>query len=573
MSKLSQFKTIPGAGGLVQPAGSVVLTSSSAPAQACSFTAMGQGVTLPDATGVSVGADVFALANNSPFFGFVKDSTGAIRGFLPPYATVRVSLADNTTAAGAWTLAGGCLLAPTAELAGQGATLNASAKIVAIPLDTNRTMVLFGATSVYAVVYDSGTNTFGAVTLVRTVASGAWGAVPTTTAGNALFVGLESNSIYGRVLSTSGTTVTVNAEASAAAGTSPTGLSNILQVGAGATWAVGYTGGSAAGGFHAITVAGTTVTLGAAFAHPTHALAVGSAAPHLYATSASTFAAVGASTGSSTYCLQMSVAGVVLTAAGGALAGSLSGAEFRTVKWGSRFAVLARDSGTSLIFAVLYTVTGSTVTQTSVVDILGSTSSATTDTDAIVCNGKLVVAAVESSTNLRFNVLTDTAGTVSKGTSVTLGSLGSGALAAAVGTSGTDAIFALAPSAGYGAQIARVSAAGASPTVTLSDGGLATQSGQVDTVSLSDPNGSNASARRLIALGGALTIPLPLRSTANPRAAIQAVHAQYGVAVQLPITANAGLVGTPAIRTGEAWALSAIPSGTQYTLQRIQCAA
>ena len=80
----------------------VTLTSASGKVQKLSFTAADKFVILPDATTLLEGMDVFLFVNEGNFRYGIKDSAGTFICSIDTHGVGRLSLIDNSTAAGTW---------------------------------------------------------------------------------------------------------------------------------------------------------------------------------------------------------------------------------------------------------------------------------------------------------------------------------------------------------------------------------------------------------------------------------------------------------------------------------------
>lgn len=163
--------TISGLNGIggATPTGNVVLTSSSTGAQSITSTAYGQTVTLPAATTLSTGANLYNINNTGGYPLTILDNAGNILGFAYPYSAVIVGLASNSTAAGVWNLSGHELLAITAEF---NSLSNVYSIAQVITLDSTRTLVfIYFSTNTYGIIWDASAQTFGTLTLISSTYS------------------------------------------------------------------------------------------------------------------------------------------------------------------------------------------------------------------------------------------------------------------------------------------------------------------------------------------------------------------------------------------------------------------
>jgi hypothetical protein len=203
---------VAGSGGATA-SGSVVLTSASAGAQSVTPTDYNQTVTLPSATTMTKGANVFTIQNAGQYPVKILNSSGSNLGFLYPYLTTVIGLADNSTAAGIWLLDSAISDVGVTSAKTFSGFPAASSTPIPVSLSATKTLVLITRSNTgYGVVaYDSSTNTYGSIVTVNTTDTMAQIiAVNATTALLATCVnGGSGTGINFYVLSVSGTTVTV----------------------------------------------------------------------------------------------------------------------------------------------------------------------------------------------------------------------------------------------------------------------------------------------------------------------------------------------------------------------------
>lgn len=115
---IDKYKTSNGGSTSTSSAADVILTNVSR-LQVISMTAAGKKATLPDATTISMDANVIVIKNDGLYLFAVRDSTGVYLCSIPPGEIVALHCSDNTTAAGAWEISGNVQLihgANTAEV-------------------------------------------------------------------------------------------------------------------------------------------------------------------------------------------------------------------------------------------------------------------------------------------------------------------------------------------------------------------------------------------------------------------------------------------------------------------------
>lgn len=199
-----------GSGGTTTITGSVTLTSSSAASMTVTPTSPGLYVTLPSATTCSEGAILFSIFNAGDYDYGIKNSAGTQLGWVLPGTNSIVGLSDNSTAAGIWNISNLCKTGVTAKSSSLLASLM---PYTTIALDSNRTLIFStnASTSWYAVIYDASTLTWGSYTLIRSTTNISAGAALLIASNTVLFSSSTATTAMETVvLSISGTTITVN---------------------------------------------------------------------------------------------------------------------------------------------------------------------------------------------------------------------------------------------------------------------------------------------------------------------------------------------------------------------------
>lgn len=393
--------------------GNVTLTSSSDGAQSITPTSYGNTVTLPDATTMNKAACVFNIKNNGGYPVRVANASGGVLGFIAPYDTTTIGLADNSTAAGSWVASDLQCVAITAQLfneTGQGARI-----LQSIVVDSDRVFILVnrpsGAAGLYGVVYNSTTSTWGSLTLIDSAPiAGSVAVACVKVATDSILVGFYATTTNGVVCSLSGTTITVNSKTSV----SGTGMS--------ATWCAFATVGStyvvhsSSNYSQAFTVSGTTVSIGTSvvFSNSTNDVDVGR--PYLVVHSSSVYLVFSYVSGTTAIICAGSVSGTTITKGTNLSISTVSGmgtSPFGVV--GSNyFYAYSTSSG---IQVSIISVSGTTCTASTVVGLTNSNSSLM---GVLVSGDKLILAATDASNLLwKFNVVTNTGGTASAGTEIT----------------------------------------------------------------------------------------------------------------------------------------------------------
>lgn len=236
---------------------STVFTVSSAGASRISPTTFGQVITLPDATTCPEGVALFSIENLGTFDVLIRNTSGTLLGFISPGVTVGISLADNTTAAGVWTIANNKLFGVTVYTTSP----MSGAITYALSLDTSRELLIANNA---AVVYDASTGTFGTPVSTITSPGAAVDCLQAVlTAANQVLLtwGAGAATQYARVLSISGTTITANTVASRAQSNTITSLTQLILTDT--NTCISSQQESALTYIAGLSISGTTVTIGA----------------------------------------------------------------------------------------------------------------------------------------------------------------------------------------------------------------------------------------------------------------------------------------------------------------------
>jgi hypothetical protein len=443
--------------------GSVVLTSASTGAQSITATGYGQTVTLPNATTVNKSSNLYNINNTSGYPITILDNSSNILGFIYPYSAVDIGLADNSTAAGVWNIANAEIIAVTAVL--YNSTVAAGYAIVeVIALDSTRELVLLNSGStLYGVIYNSSTQTFGTPTLITSTYGRVTSAILTTT-NQVLVTGSNFSTTLGAVVLTlSGTTITVGTYATiTVAGTYSYATANNL-IAQGTSWVLSFyvSTGSIADYVVAFTISGTTVTIG------TPVALSGNTFNYVYLTSVSSSVFLTISYNSTTtYITPYSLSGTTITAGTGTTITPLSGSgvyRILPISSGARWVIAYTNSGNTATVANLISVSGTTASVSSAVTLATTTTAiGVTNTDMIVSGSKLIF----FQTGVGFQILTDTAGTPSVGTFLTYTTDSTG-YPFALSASNNIATFTHEPSGGAGsAYKTNINFSGSSPTIS-----------------------------------------------------------------------------------------------------------
>ena len=488
--------TISGLNGIggATPTGNVVLTSSSTGAQSITSTAYGQTVTLPAATTLSTGANLYNINNTGGYPLTILDNAGNILGFAYPYSAVIVGLASNSTAAGVWNLSGHELLAITAAFVSLTNVYNI---YQVITLDSTRTLVILGfSTSTYGIIWDSSSQTFGTLTLISSTygasTSYAFAAILTTTNQVLVCHGDGSTTLAAVVLTLSGTTITVGTYATATVTSINSGITATI-IAQGSSWVFPY-GTSSNINIVAITISGTTPTIGT----PVSAQGFTNLA-YISSISSSVLLAVTLTATTAIYVTPFTVSGTTITAGTGVTI-STSGSAFR---------ILPISSGARRVIA--YLVSGGTIAGT-VISVSGttatiSTATLATSTDTTISYNDMIVSGsklIFHQNGVGFQILTDTSGTASVGTFLAYTPGTTSGRTVALSATNNIATFAINPNTSNFFYKVNINFSTASPTLSLSD--IVYNSGFTNSVAWNITNTGSSGGRPYNALYGTVNI-------------------------------------------------------------------
>lgn len=405
------------AGGAAAAA-SVTLTASSAAVQRVVPTTPGVSVTMPVGTTMTAGA-AYMIANAGGYDVALRDSTGALLGFVRPAETATVGIADISTAAGKWVLSGASThgVPASGEVAfalALGASGTCKLRHV-VGLDSARDLLIFhGDARMYAVVWDGAAGAFGTPVLIRAATfSNTLHCIAIKSATDQVLVMScdSTNGLQGVVLSLSGTTVTVGTAAVVSLASNYTLFMDLIQV-AGQGWAVCYARSSSTNGVRAITISGTTVTIGAEVALSGSGSG-GTAPPVLLDAGGGKIMAFSVVPSTTLYAQPITQSGTSLTV--GTQASLTTNSNYYHVRAlaSGRWALVYPNSG---VYGAIVSLSGTVATASSPV-LLGS---GATVPGAVWAKGSQAVVCGDASGNPFFaNVLTDNAGAAVAGTAIT----------------------------------------------------------------------------------------------------------------------------------------------------------
>jgi len=410
----------------------------------------GVTVTLPDATTCAVGGPVHCIDNRGAYPVRLCDSTGALKGFIFAGVVSYISLDNNSTAAGVWAISSNELVGASAQLV----TANMTAITAVVDIGSSRELILGVGTSsnAYAVVYNKYTNTFGSPTLVRAATISTRSTAVLSAADQVLVVSCTSTTAFEAVtLTISGTTITVNTAATATLSANISAFADGCGlIAVGSSFVTSYTVSGPAAQIRALSISGTTVTIGSA------AVLDGTAGGLIADGGSSKVIAVSTAT-TQIYTKPYTVSGATLSAGTGTNTDASPDTYTlnKLFALGSYWCVLAKNTSIQVRGGIV-TLSGTTTT-ISWANLFTTGSF----TDAIVVGSNKVLALNDGTSN-NANILTNTAGTASAGTAITLSAA---TTRACLYVDGTTAYVANDTSSNN-YSFSTVNCSGASPTAT-----------------------------------------------------------------------------------------------------------
>jgi len=457
----------PGSGGTTA-SGSVVLTSASAGAQSITTTAYGQSVTLPSATTLSKGACLYTINNLGAYPLKIINNAGSTLGFVIPNNPVTVGLANNSTTAGTWSLTGADPFAVTAQTYSTALyNLKLFESYRSVIIDSTRTLFLLTTgsnTNIYGIIFNSSTNIWGSVTLIRTTALTRMAAILSAT-DQVLVTSIDSTTGFEAVVLTlSNTSITVGAAATATLSAGEAGTETAFNLAAvGASWVCGYAV-TGANQLRALTISGTTVTIGSA----TVLNGTTGQKIYLYAMSSSVVMVLSNTNASTFFATPYTISGTTITAGTGATYATTSANSYRVqpISSGARLAVVICNTAATSAIGLIISLSG-TIASISTVTLATIVGAASINGGAILVSGSKLIFVPKQLSNI--NILTDSSGTASAGTSVPC--LGNWDVVNAVSVNATTNLATFLCQVGTAAEMARVvvNFSSASPTISAYD--------------------------------------------------------------------------------------------------------
>jgi hypothetical protein len=588
--------TLIGTGGQTTT-GNITLTSNSASAITVTPANPGLYVTLPDATTCTKGTASYCVYNAGDYDYGVKDNAGTQLGWVRARTGAMIGLSDSSTAAGVWAYYGLEKTAITAQLAlpsVASANMGNSRTIfpVMVTLDATRTCILFGGATCYAVVYDSSSQTWGSVVTVRTgMPSFMTGAILSATNQVLVTTCASTNVVQAVTLTVSGTAITVNTPVTLGTGASWQGAMSVL-VAVGSSFVCAYSKSGATQEAFAITVSGTVPTLGSAVSNASAGTS-GSGYIRAYV-SGSVVRVVTSDYTVGVWCSPFTVSGTTLTlgTSAGAATGGMADSYSKALQNGAGDIVVAYpigSPGTATDYGLaIFKLTGTTETVSTV--SMGCTAGsvrveAHMFVELVNVGTTKTLAIVYDNSVHRVHLLTDTSGTASVGTALTLTIQTAAAASHGLSVTGTTAKCLLSGAVSNGnAGLADLilydfDCSGTSPTVssfkTMS--GFPVSGGSV-TLGYAQIGTTNYRGQRHT---GMLKAGSSAYFIAGPCAAFdwQITANSFRKMVSLPISnsnffiQDAIVSGVIGAASNESWVYAALGLGSnQVTIQRIEAA-
>lgn len=373
-------------------------------------TNFGMKVTLPSATTMTASAFVHAIDNRSDYSIRVHNFLDNLIGFVPPRTYSPIGLIDNSTSAGTWEIVNGERIGISAQLSSTLITALATRAATAVDMGSNIEVVYGYRQSdgyLTAVAFNRDTATFGTPVVVRSTNVVANIAAIKHSSTQVLMISctVSTTAMEAVIVSvnTSTLALTVNTAATATLADNftnfVTGSALVALPSLADSFVTSYLRATGVAGIRAISVSGTTVTIGAETALD------GTTGGNLVA-SGDKVIAVSATT-TVVYTKPYTISGSTITAGTGTSATLTSAQIDFFFPLGTRWAFFYNNAGTTQ-YAGIVTLSGTTTT------ISVASQSSAAPADCIVLGSDKVVFGDAST----INILTDSSGTASLGTAL-----------------------------------------------------------------------------------------------------------------------------------------------------------
>lgn len=259
-----------GAGGATETSSAVdvTITAASYRVQAVAMTAADKSVTLPNATTLSTGAELFVIKNTGLMAFVVRDAAGLMLTNLKPGKCSAFHLSNASTSSGAWAMTGDGIADTIFQATALTVTATASSQVSVTALSATQSLATWSNASGYLATCTlniSGTTiTAGAVLTTGSTLSNTFRTkvvAMSSTQALVVYTAVTTTYLMAMTLNISGTTVTAGTPL--AVSPLATGWLDLSMVSA--TQAIVVYPGTAGGGeARTLNVSGTTVTAGAA---------------------------------------------------------------------------------------------------------------------------------------------------------------------------------------------------------------------------------------------------------------------------------------------------------------------
>jgi hypothetical protein len=452
---MSFFSSPVAGGGIAQVTTATTATTLTSTATLLQITPASYGVTvtLPDATTCPVGGPLHCIDNKGAYPVRIANTSGTLLGFVFAGVVSYINLDNKSTAAGVWAISSNELVGASARLL----TTGIRTVIQCLSVDADREYLQGHNASghLVGVVYNKTTNTFGSVTAIRTVGGGSNYIDPAIlSAANQILVcscGNGAATFEAVVLTLTGTSIAVGTAATATLSASISSFADGCElIAVGSSFVTSYIVTTPAAQIRALSISGTTVTIGAA------SVLTGTAGG-LQAASGSVVVTA-SNTASNLYTIPYTVSGSTLTLGTGTTNAFTTATIYKFAAMTiDRWFLAFLNGASSQPHGCFVSLSGTTTTIANTVS--AGVNGALADA-IIVSSTKVLMLNTQASSNA--NILTDTAGTASAGTAITLDG---GTTKAALFVSGTDVYvgsFQTYPG------VYRVDCSGASPVLTSS---------------------------------------------------------------------------------------------------------